>query len=51
MLHGSAVINSLTTVRSSEEIAVAGAVIAVGRLISGLKKSGENSHKNQLLLI
>ena len=44
------VINSLTTVSSSEEIAVAGAVVAVGRLISGLEESTENPHKITLFL-
>ena len=39
------VINSLTTVGTSEEVTVAGTVVAVSRLISGLEKSTERPHK------
>ena len=44
------VINSLTTVGTSEEVTVAGTVVAVSRLISGLEESTENSHKITLFL-
>jgi hypothetical protein len=37
MLHGTAVIYTLTTVGSSEKICVGRRIIAVGRLISGLE--------------
>ena len=39
------VINSLTTVGTSENVTVAGTVVAVSRLISGLEESAENSHE------
>ena len=43
-------LNSLTTVGTSEEVTVAGTVVAVSRLISGLEESTENPHKITLLL-
>ena len=43
-------INSLTTVGTSEEVTVAGTVVAVSRLISGLEESTENPHKITLFL-
>lgn len=43
-------INSLTTVGTSEEVIVAGTVVAVSRLISGLEKSTENPHTITLFL-
>ena len=44
------VINSLTTVGTSKEVIVAGTVVAVSRLISGLEESTENPHKITLFL-
>ena len=44
------VINSFTTVGTSEEVTVAGTVVAVSRLISGLEESTENPHKIMLFL-
>ena len=39
------VIDSLTTIGMSEEVTVAGTVVAVSRLISGLEEPAENSHE------
>lgn len=43
-------INSLTTVGTPEEVTIAGTVVAVSRLISGLEESTENPHKITLFL-
>lgn len=45
------VIDSLTTIGMSEEVTVAGTVVAVSRLISELEESTENPHKITLLVI
>lgn len=49
MLHGTSVVHTLAAVRSSEEVGVGRAVVAVGGLISAFEKSFENAHGNQLL--
>jgi len=49
LLHCSAVIDALSGGTSAEEVGVAGAVVAVPRLVSAFEKSFENAHGNQLL--